>query len=105
MFGRNPERDNLTFQPRGEFEMSREDAINAMDEMSLEDNLSTVGRDLASAWRQGQASIRDMAHAGGADSRIHLTVVSQQDGRTYHVPLYWDRHWHFEHSDSQGVTR
>ncbi len=103
MFGRNPERSNLTHQPRGEFEMSREAALDIMDELVLlRDRASPAGRVLADAWSQGNATIRDMAHAGGADSRIHITVRNNQNGRTYHVPCCWDGHWVLD--DPDGVT-
>lgn len=104
MFGNDPERSGLTHQPRGEYAMSREAAIDVMDELvlrRLEANLE--GQDLADAWRNGQAEIRDMAHAGGADMRIHITVRNNIDGRTYHVPVCWDGHWILD--DPTAITR
>ncbi|MFT3770503.1 MAG: hypothetical protein QM820_34170 [Minicystis sp.] len=84
--------------------MSREAAIDVLDELVLRrQEASTAGRDLASAWRDGQAYIRDLGHAGGADSRIHITVVNNMDGRTYHVPACWDGQWVLD--DPEGVTR
>ncbi len=104
MFGSNPERGALTFQPRGQFEMSREAAIDVMDELVLRRNdANNEGRDLAHAWSRGSASIRDMAHAGGADSRIHITVNNHLDGHTYHVPVCWDGHWVLD--DPGSITR
>lgn len=104
MFSGNPERDALTFQPRGEYAMSREAAIDVMDELVLRSGEATAaGRDLAAAWRAGRAAIRDMAHAGGADSRIHLTVANYQDGLTYHVPACFDGQWVLD--DPSSVTR
>ena len=104
MFGRDPYRPALTHQPRGDYEMSHEQAIDVMDELYLRRNeASAAGRLLASAWGHGLASIRDMAHAGGPDSRIHLTVNNRLDGRAYHVPVCWDNNtWVLD--DPEGVT-
>ena len=104
MFGNNPEREALTHQPRSEYEMSREAAIDVMDELVLRSGDATaVGRDLAAAWRVGRAVVRDLAHAGGADSRIHITVINYQDNRTYHVPVCFDGTWVLD--DPTSVTR
>jgi hypothetical protein len=104
MFGNNPERPALTHQPRGAYEMSREGAIDVMDELVLKRNEANAeGRDLADAWRRGSAESRDMAHAGGADSRIHITVRNHLDGRTYHVPACWDGQWVLD--DPGSITR
>jgi hypothetical protein len=109
MFGNDPERPNLTHQPKGEYEFSREDAINVMDELSLVvNNFSPlVAQILSDAWKQGVANIRDIAHAGGPDIRPHITVsVLQANGttRNFHVPVLWDQRWIFDQYDGQGVT-
>jgi hypothetical protein len=104
MFGNNPYRPALTHQPRGEFAMSQQDAVNVMDELVLvRTQASAAGQALATAWSMGRATIRDMAHAGGPDSRIHITVLNHLDGYHYHVPACWDRVWVLDSPD--GVTR
>lgn len=47
---------------------------------------------LGLAWAEGRAFIRDFPHAGGPDSRLHLTVVvSSGVGQgTYHVPCTFE---------------
>ncbi len=103
MFGNNPTRSALTHQPRGEFVMGAQDAVNVLDELVfMRDRASPAGRRLADAWSGGNATIRDFAHAGGADSRIHITVRNNRDGRNYHVPVCWDNHWILD--DPESVT-
>jgi hypothetical protein len=104
MFGRDPYRNTLTFQPRGEFEMSLEHAIDVMDELYLRrTEANNAGYDLAVAWHDGRAQIRDMAHGGGNDHRIHITVLNHNNGRHYHVPVCWDGTWIVD--DVEGITR
>ncbi len=106
-FGHNPTRAALTFQPRGEFAFTRQDAVNVMDELAMMDGLAHNARDLAWAWRTSQATIRDFAHAGGPDSRVHITVVMTTPNgtlRTFHVPVVWDGAWRFDPYSGNGVT-
>ena len=102
-FGANPTRAALTHQPRSQFQFTRQDAVNIMDELAIrKDEASASGRVLAQAWVGGNAVIRDFAHAGGADSRIHITVTNNGNGRNYHVPVCWDAQWILD--DPQSVT-
>ena len=89
MFGPNRESDNLTYQTRNESDDSRAICIYVMDEAGLITGGPHVrAMTLGLAWCTGRAVIRDYPHAGGPDSRLHLTVVvSSGVGRgTYHVP-------------------
>jgi len=108
-FGHNPTRAALTYQPRGQYGFTNQDAINVMDELAMFDphDLNAAGRDLAEAWKNGNAQIRDFAHAGGPDSRVHITVqMTRTNGttRSFHVPVVWDNAWRFSPYEGNGVT-
>ncbi|KAB7648533.1 hypothetical protein [Polymorphobacter fuscus] len=106
-FGYNPTRATLTYQPQRDYAFRHQDAVNVMDELAMMDGLPANARYLAGAWRAGQATIRDFAHAGGADSRVHITVMAAVGNgtfRTFHVPVVWDGAWRFDPFAGNGVT-
>ncbi|MFK7783864.1 MAG: hypothetical protein AB8B56_02045 [Crocinitomicaceae bacterium] len=93
--GNNPQRSNLTGQPRGQHAMNDTEAVRVMDELVLlwmENHplLPNNARYIASQWRNGFAQIRDYAHCGGRDHRMHITVTDLYSGANFHIPVASD---------------
>lgn len=103
--GNNPKRANLTGQPQKGYAMTDAEAVGVMDELVLRiGSLSRSGEAIARAWRDGNVTIRDYAHCGGADSRMHITVRDNYANRAYHVPVISEREGQWNYDEYEDVT-
>ena len=67
-----------------------------MDELALREAevISPTVLSLIRHWRNSNSGIiRDFAHAGGPDIRIHITVQDYSQSLTFHIPVEWDGQW------------
>lgn len=103
--GNNPTRANLTGQPRGGYAMTDREAVGVMDELVMSrDSLTAAGQAIADAWENQTATIRDYAHCGGRDARMHITVVDNNTGRAYHVPVISEVEGNWNYDVYSNVT-
>jgi hypothetical protein len=108
-FGPNPTRPALTYQPRNGYTVTHAMCVDVMDELVIrrQDNTLTTqdAKELADAWRTRHATIRDFPHAGGPDSRLHITVTvtyGPAGQRNFHVPVVFEREGQLVPDDPTG---